>query len=70
MADNEAEQLKSQQMVAKARARTKIYEESEVDNKVLHHNKSLLDLLKIFTEPTLVLAIIKEMSLPLNTRGM
>ena len=26
-------------------------------------NKSLLDLLKIFTEPTLVLAIIKEMSL-------
>ena len=37
--DNEAEKLRIQQMVAKARARTKIFEESEVDNKFLHHDK-------------------------------
>ena len=36
MADNKAEKLKIQQMVAKARARTKMFEESEVDNKFLH----------------------------------
>ena len=38
IADNEAEKLKIQQMVAKARARAKIFEESEVD-KFLHHDK-------------------------------
>ena len=37
--DNEAEKLKIQQMVAKARARTKIFEESEIDNKFLYHDK-------------------------------
>ena len=39
MADSEEEMLKIQQMVAKTRAKTKIFEESEVDNKFLHHNK-------------------------------
>ena len=39
MADNEAEKLKIQQMDTKARARTKIFEEFEVDNKFLHHDK-------------------------------
>ena len=39
MANNEAEKLKIQQMVAKARARTKIFEEPEIDNKFLHHDK-------------------------------
>ena len=38
-ADNEAEKVKIQQMVAKAIARTKIFEKSEVDNKFLHHDK-------------------------------
>ena len=41
MADNEAEKLKIQQMVAKSRARTKIFEEYEID-KVLHHDKQKL----------------------------
>ena len=39
MADNEAEKLKIQQIVAKARARKNLFEESEVDNKFLHHDK-------------------------------
>ena len=39
MADSEEEMLKIQQMVAKTRAKMKIFEESEVDNKFLHHNK-------------------------------
>ena len=39
MADNETEELKIQQMAANAKARTKIFEESEVDNKFLHHDK-------------------------------
>ena len=39
MADSEEEMLKIQQMVAKTRAKIKIFEESEVDNKFLHHNK-------------------------------
>ena len=39
MANNEAEKLKIQQMVTKARARTKIFEEPEIDNKFLHHDK-------------------------------
>ena len=39
MADSEEEMLKIQQMVANTRAKTKIFEESEVDNKFLHHNK-------------------------------
>ena len=39
MAGNEAEKLKIQQTVAKTGARTKIFEESEVDNKFLHHDK-------------------------------
>ena len=39
MADNETEKLKIQQMAANAKARTKIFEESEVDNKFLHHDK-------------------------------
>ena len=39
MAGNEAEKLKIQQTVAKTGARTKTFEESEVDNKFLHHDK-------------------------------
>ena len=39
MADNEAQKLKSQQNIAKARARTKIFEELEVDKKFLDHDK-------------------------------
>ena len=39
MAGNEAEKLKIQQTVAKTGARTKIFEESEVDNKFLRHDK-------------------------------
>ena len=39
MVDNEVEKLKLQQMVAKTRARTKTFEESEVDNKFLHDDK-------------------------------
>ena len=38
MADNEAEKLKIQQMAAKAKARTKIFKESEVYNKFLHRD--------------------------------
>ena len=38
MADHEAGKLKTQPIVAKARARTKIFEESEVDNKFLHRD--------------------------------
>ena len=38
MADIDAENVKIQQMVAKARARTKIFEEPEVDNKFLHRD--------------------------------
>ena len=39
MAGNEAEKLKIQQTVAKTGVRTKTFEESEVDNKFLHHDK-------------------------------
>ena len=39
MADNEADKMKIQQMVAKARARAMIFEETEDDNKFLHHDK-------------------------------
>ena len=39
MEENEAEKLKILQMVAKARTRTKIFEEPEVDDKFLHHDK-------------------------------
>ena len=39
MADNEAQKLKSQQIVAKARARTKIFQELEVHKKFLDHDK-------------------------------
>ena len=39
MGDNEAEKLKIQQMEVKARARKKIFEESEVDYTFLHHDK-------------------------------
>ena len=65
MTDNEVEKVKIQQMVVKAIARTKISEESEVDNKFLHldtgnpDKQKFVDLVKIFTEPATVLAIIK-----------
>ena len=39
MADIEAEKLEIQQMVANSRARAKVFEESEADNKFLHHVK-------------------------------
>ena len=45
----------------RARARTKIFEESELDIKfIIMINRSVLDLFKIFTKPALLLAIIKE----------
>ena len=39
MADIEAEKLEIQQMVANSRARAKVFEESEADNKFLRHVK-------------------------------
>ena len=72
MVDNEVEKLKLQQMVAKTRARTKIFEESEVDitSFSMMINKSLLDLLKIIRELALELAIKKSESIMIKPRNV
>ena len=76
MVHNEAEKLKIQQIVAKARGKTrylnnlKLIRTSELKILKTMIIKSLLDLLKIFTEPAAVPAIINEVNLPQSTRGM